>query len=78
MHDLNRRDFVKTPAALLGAAALPALPGLASAANPTAGAKELRVLQNGIGGIGGLDRGRIDGHPKAKIVGLCDILGPAA
>ncbi|MEO0474344.1 MAG: Gfo/Idh/MocA family oxidoreductase [Planctomycetota bacterium] len=73
MHDLNRRDFVKTTAALLGAAAIPALPGLASAANPTAGAKELRVLQIGVGGIGGLDRGRIAGHPKAKIVGLCDI-----
>ena len=73
MHDLNRRDFVKTTAALMGAAALPTLPGLASAANPTAGAKELRVLQIGVGGIGGMDRGAIARHPKAKITGLVDV-----
>ncbi|MBX2852883.1 MAG: Gfo/Idh/MocA family oxidoreductase [Phycisphaeraceae bacterium] len=72
MHDLNRRDFVKTTAALLGAAAIPTLPSLANA-NPTAGAKELRVLQIGVGGIGGMDRNAINRHPKAKIVGLCDV-----
>jgi predicted dehydrogenase len=72
MHDLNRRDFVKTTAALLGAAAIPTLPTFASA-NPTAGAKELRVLQIGVGGIGGMDRNNINRHPKAKIVGLCDV-----
>ncbi|MEM6257320.1 MAG: Gfo/Idh/MocA family oxidoreductase [Planctomycetota bacterium] len=73
MQDLSRRDFVKTTAALLGAAAVPTLPSIASAANPTAGKDVLRVLQIGVGGIGGLDRGRIAGHPKAEIVGLCDI-----
>ncbi|MFK7790162.1 MAG: Gfo/Idh/MocA family protein [Phycisphaeraceae bacterium] len=73
MHELNRRDFVKTTAALLGAAAIPTLPSFASAANPTAGAKELRVIQIGVGGIGGMDRNAINRHPKAKIVGLVDV-----
>ncbi len=73
MHDLNRRDFVKTTAALLGAAALPTLPSIATAANPTAGADVLRVIQIGVGGIGGMDRNAISRHPKAKIVGLIDV-----
>ena len=73
MHDLNRRDFVKTTAALLGAAAIPTLPSIATAANPTAGKDVLRVLQVGVGGIGGMDRNAINRHPKAKIVGLCDV-----
>jgi len=77
MHDLNRRDFVKTTAALLGAAAIPTLPSFGEAApiaaNPTAGAQVLRVIQIGVGGIGGMDRGAISRHPKAKIVGLVDV-----
>lgn len=77
MHELNRRDFVKTTAALLGAAAVPTLPNLANAipvpANPTAGKDMLRVIQIGVGGIGGMDRGAINRHPKAKIVGLVDV-----
>ena len=72
MHDLNRRTFVKTTAALLGAAAVPALPSFANA-NPTAGAKELRVIQIGVGGVGGMDRRGLSRHPKAKIVGLVDV-----
>lgn len=72
MQDLNRRDFVKTTATLLGAASIPALPSFASA-NPTAGAKELRILQIGVGGIGKMDRNAMNSHPRAKIVGLCDI-----
>lgn len=73
MHNLNRRDFVKTTGALLGAAMLPALPRTATAANPTAGKDLLRVIQIGVGGIGGMDRGNIARHPKVKIVGLVDI-----
>jgi predicted dehydrogenase len=72
MHDLNRRDFVKTTAALLGAAALPTLPSFAGT-NPTAGKDKLRVIQIGVGGIGGMDRGNISRHPKAEIVGLVDV-----
>lgn len=72
MHDLNRRNFVKTTAALLGAAAIPTLPSFANA-NPTAGANELRVIQIGVGGVGGMDRKGISRHAKAKIVGLVDV-----
>lgn len=72
MDNMNRRDFVKTTAALVGAAAIPTLPSMARA-NPTAGAKELRVIQIGVGGIGGMDRNSINRHPKAKIVGLIDV-----
>jgi len=74
MPDFSRRDFLKTSGALLGAAMLPAMPGRAMAqANPTAGAKTLRVIQIGIGGIGGMDRRSISRHPKVKIVGLVDV-----
>ena len=73
MNGLNRRDFVRTSATLLGAAAMPTLPGCATTTNPTAGKQQLRVLQVGVGGIGGMDRNNIKGHPKAKIVGLVDV-----
>lgn len=69
----NRRQFVKTSATLLGAAAVPTLPGCAIATNPTAGRQELRVLQIGVGGIGGMDRNNINRHERAKIVGLVDV-----
>lgn len=72
MYDLNRRDFMKTTGALLGAAMLPTAT-TAFAKNPTAGKDVLRVLQVGVGGIGGMDRGQIARHPRAKIVGLVDI-----
>ena len=72
MLDLNRRDFIKTSALTLGAASLT---GVASAMqqNPTAGKKELRVVQIGVAGIGGLDMNQVAAHPNAKIVGLCDV-----
>lgn len=71
--DLSRRNFIKTAGAALGAAGLAGTafaPHTASAAAPL---KELRVLQIGVGGIGGYDRGQIANHPKARIVGLCDV-----
>lgn len=73
MRDLDRRTFVKTSATLLGATAIPAQSGPAAATNPTAGRQQLRVLQIGVGGIGGMDRNAISRHPKAKIVGLVDV-----
>ena len=73
MNNLNRRDFVRTSATMLGAAAIPTLTGCAAATNPTAGKQQLRVLQVGVGGIGGMDRNQIQRHPKAEIVGLVDV-----
>ena len=49
MNNLNRRDFVRTSATMLGAAAIPTLTGCAAATNPTAGKQQLRVLQVGVG-----------------------------
>lgn len=75
MSKLTRRDFVKTAGVALGAAAVPGMAGLAQAAQaaPVAENKMLRVLAIGVGGIGGLDRGQVESHPEAKIVGLVDI-----
>ena len=70
MPDFSRRDFMKTTGALAGAAMLPSFATTAYAKNPTAGKDVLRVLQIGVGGIGGMDRGAISRHPKVKIVGL--------
>lgn len=54
--------------------------GLAAASTmtPTLGAalnknSKLRILQIGVGGIGGMDRGALSKHPKVEIAGLCDI-----
>lgn len=69
---LNRRDFVKTSAALISAAALPALPSVAQA-NPTAGTKTLRILQIGAGGIAGMDRSALMRHPKVMFTGFVDV-----
>ena len=76
MSKMTRRDFVKTTGAALGAAAIPGMAGLAQAqpaAAQNGAGQMLRVLSIGVGGIGGLDRGQVESHPNAKIVGLVDI-----
>lgn len=54
--------------------------GLAAASSviPTLGASlnknsKLRILQIGVGGIGGMDRNALIKHPKVEIAGLCDV-----
>ncbi len=67
-HDITRRDFL-TAAAGLGAGAV-ALPTFARTRRDTT----LRVLSIGvIGTIGDADRKTINAHPRADIVGLCDV-----
>lgn len=64
---MNRRKFATT----LGlAAASSAIPVLGQSANKNS---KLRLLQIGVGGIGGLDRNNLKTHPKVEIAGLCDI-----
>ena len=63
----DRRKFIAT----MGLAA-------ASSAVPTLGASmnknsKLRILQIGVGGIGGMDRGQLSKNPKVEIAGLCDV-----
>ena len=66
---MSRRAFMQTTAAT-GAAAL-TMPSLGSLAG---GGTTLRVLSIGVvGTIGGHDRKTINSHPRAEIVGLCDV-----
>jgi len=73
-NDLTRRDFVKTTTLAIGAAGLPTASALAMQGAPAPAAlDELRVLAIGVEGIGAWDRSQVNSHPKARIVGLCDI-----
>ncbi len=66
---LDRRDFLRSSAAAgIGLAALPRRAG------PVFRDSELRVLSIGVvGTVGQLDRREVNGHPNARIVGLCDV-----
>lgn len=72
MLDLTRRDFVKTTGLALGAGALPAS-AFAVQQGGVGASGELRVLQIGTQGMGGVDRKQIEEHPRARIVGLVDV-----
>ena len=72
--NLSRRDFVRTTGLALGAASLSGVTLAMAEENETSDTtNELRVLSIGVGGIGYLDRLQVDSHPRARIVGLCDI-----
>jgi predicted dehydrogenase len=68
---MTRRSFLQSTA-VLGAGTALGLPGTAAAwsrREPT-----LRVLSIGVvGTIGGHDRQKVQEHPRAEIVGLCDV-----
>ncbi|MHC5024513.1 MAG: Gfo/Idh/MocA family protein [Planctomycetota bacterium] len=67
----SRRDFLRSTTALgVGVMAVGAAPRPASARPDTT----LRVLSIGVvGTIGGTDRTQVHEHPRAEIVGLCDV-----
>jgi predicted dehydrogenase len=67
----SRRDFIRSTTAVgMGVMAVGAAPGPASARPDTT----LRVLSIGVvGTIGGTDRTKVHEHPRAEIVGLCDV-----
>jgi hypothetical protein len=65
----SRRTFLKTATALGAAAALPSL-STRAAANKNS---KLRILHIGVGGIGGMQRGNLKGHPKVEFGFLCDV-----
>ncbi len=52
------------------AAASGLTPSLGASANKNS---KLRILQVGVGGIGGMDRNALVKHPKVEIAGLCDV-----
>ena len=66
---VTRRTFLRTGAVLTtGVAAL----SPAARAQTNANSK-LRIYQIGIGGIGGLQRGGLKGHPQVEWAGFCDV-----
>ena len=66
---VNRRQFLKTSA--LASAAL-TMPSLAVRAATNKNSK-LRVFQIGVGGIGGMQRNGLKGHPMVEWAGFCDV-----
>ena len=65
----SRRTFLKTSAALGAVAVLPSF-AMRAAANKNS---KLRILHIGVGGIGGMQRGKLKGHPKVEFGFLCDV-----
>ena len=66
---VTRRTFLRTGAVLTtGIAAL----SPAARAQTNANSK-LRIYQIGVGGIGGLQRGGLKGHPQVEWAGFCDV-----
>lgn len=66
---VNRRYFLKTGAmATAGLAAL-SLPARAQLNRNS----KLRIFQIGVGGIGGLQRNGLKGHPQVEWAGFCDV-----
>lgn len=66
-HNLSRRRFLQTSAAL---AAVPVLSSGAWAASPNG---KLRTAHVGVGGMGGADLGSISSHAKVEVAALCDV-----
>lgn len=73
---VSRRTFLSTGAAAAAGAAAFGLPSLASMRSPRWIPQDtkLRVLSIGVvGTIGEADRKTVNNHPRADIVGLCDV-----
>jgi len=66
---LSRRNFLQTGAALSAAATMPSFTTRAA----TNKNSKLRILQIGVGGIGGLQRRGLKDHPRVEWFGFCDV-----
>src|SRR5262245_12186796 len=66
---LTRRNFLKSSA--VATAGLTAL-SWSARAQVNLNSK-LRIFQIGVGGIGGLQRGGLKGHPQVEWAGFCDV-----
>lgn len=65
----TRRSFVKT-----GAIATASLASMSWRTRAQANKNsKLRIFQIGVGGIGGLERGGLKGHPMVEFAGFCDV-----
>lgn len=66
---LSRRHFLKTSAAVGAVSAMPSYQ-MRVQANKNS---RLRIFQIGVGGIGGMQRNGLKGHPMVEWAGFCDV-----
>ena len=66
---VTRRSFLKTGAIVTAGIASLSLPARAQVNKNS----KLRIFQIGVGGIGGLQRGGLKGHPMVEWAGFCDV-----
>src|SRR5687768_15504009 len=66
---VTRRTFLKTGAIVTAGLAALNLPARAQANKNS----KLRLFQIGIGGVGGMQRGGLKGHPMIEWAGFCDV-----
>jgi len=66
---VTRRTFLRNGAVLTAGVAALSLPARAQVNQNS----KLRIFQIGVGGIGGLERGGLKGHPMVEWAGFCDV-----
>ncbi|MBI3875971.1 MAG: Gfo/Idh/MocA family oxidoreductase [Verrucomicrobia bacterium] len=66
---ITRRTFLKTGAVLTAGVAALSAPARAQVNKNS----KLRIFQAGVGGIGGLQRSGLKGHPMVEWAGFCDV-----
>ena len=66
---VTRRSFLKTGAIVTAGLSTLSLPARAQVNKNS----KLRIFQIGVGGIGGLQRGGLKGHPMVEWAGFCDV-----
>jgi len=66
---VTRRTFLKTGAIVTAGIASLSLPARAQVNQNS----RVRILQIGVGGIGGMQRGGLKGHPQVEWAGFCDV-----
>ncbi len=66
---VTRRTFLKTGAIVTAGIASLSLPARAQVNKNS----KLRIFQIGVGGIGGMQRGGLKGHPQVEWAGFCDV-----
>src|ERR1043165_9219829 len=66
---VTRRSFLKSGAIVTAGLASLSLPARAQINKNS----KLRIFQIGVGGIGGLQRGGLKGHPQVEWAGFCDV-----
>src|SRR6186997_2051118 len=66
---VTRRTFLKTGAIVTAGIASLSLPARAQVNKNS----KLRIFQIGVGGIGGMQRAGLKGHPQVEWAGFCDV-----